>query len=516
MLVFEELKAPRSHGEVLVAPESKAWERAATANHDALGSTNRMIAGRTMGEWRNETRKEFLNGQDRLLVVLGHQPAFIHPGVWAKHVVADRLARAVGGLAMNLIVDCDVPKSLGPRVPRTGECRLALQRLSFPVARPRIAYEQIPAQTSAQIDGFESELRKTLGSRYDSTQLPVYLEGMRQCPEPEDWVDQAVAGRRAIDLKFGITLWEERVSHHWCTPLVSDMVIHAPEFSASYNRALAIYRRQNGISGQRRPMPDLSRTGGRSELPLWFFKPDSPRRRALVERNGGQVLLYADDLLLGGLDRKAAASPGSLREALATLGGWQLRPRALALTLWARLLLADLFVHGIGGAKYDRVTDEIIRDYYGVEAPIMTCTSATLHLDLPNRHRSAVSADELKSRIRDLAWNPQRHLAAEALDRDLLRERKDAVRQSLRLRSDEPRNHGARRSVFRRIRDINKAMLESSPDALERAHEDWTRAVQLRKQEAIAAGREYFFALFDDKRLTELLDALPVETDFRL
>ena len=46
-----------------------------------------------------------------------------------------------------------------------------------------------------------------------------------------------------------------------------------------------------------------------------------------------------------------------------------LRPRALTLTLFARLCLGDFFIHGIGGGKYDEVTDAIIRDYFGVEPP---------------------------------------------------------------------------------------------------------------------------------------------------
>ena len=39
-----------------------------------------------------------------------------------------------------------------------------------------------------------------------------------------------------------------------------------------------------------------------------------------------------------------------------------LRPRALTLTLFARLCVADFFIHGIGGGKYDEVTDRIIRE----------------------------------------------------------------------------------------------------------------------------------------------------------
>ena len=82
--------------------------------------------------------------------------------------------------------------------------------------------------------------------------------------------------------------------------------------------------------------------------------------------------------------------------ALASLAPWVIRPRALTLTLWVRLLLCDLFVHGIGGAKYDRVTNDIFRTYYRCEPPAMACVSATLRLPLP---RAAVQEkDHLASR----------------------------------------------------------------------------------------------------------------------
>ena len=38
----------------------------------------------------------------------------------------------------------------------------------------------------------------------------------------------------------------------------------------------------------------------------------------------------------------------------------RLSPRALSLTGFLRLAVVDQFVHGIGGALYDRVTDQIL------------------------------------------------------------------------------------------------------------------------------------------------------------
>ena len=57
--------------------------------------------------------------------------------------------------------------------------------------------------------------------------------------------------------------------------------------------------------------------------------------------------------------------------------GVKIRSRALVTTLWARLALSDLFLHGIGGAKYDQVTDRLIESFFDLAPPAIMVLSAT-------------------------------------------------------------------------------------------------------------------------------------------
>ena len=72
--------------------------------------------------------------------------------------------------------------------------------------------------------------------------------------------------------------------------------------------------------------------------------------------------------------------------------GVKIRSRALITTLWARLVLGDLFLHGIGGAKYDQVTDLLIERFFGLPAPGIMVMSATLHLPIARPAAAAGSA----------------------------------------------------------------------------------------------------------------------------
>jgi hypothetical protein len=203
------------------------------------------------------------------------------------------------------------------------------------------------------------------------------------------------------------------------------------------------------------------------------------------------------------------------------LNGWQLRPRALALTIWARLLLADLFIHGIGGAKYDRISDAIIADYYGLTPPHMGCVSATLHLTLGGRGPCRASGATLQTiralrhSLRDLQWNPQRNLSPSRDSAPLVARRAEAVRHASWLREQRRHDRKARAAAFRRIREINAALLAGQQDALAAGRRELERGLANLKQSEIARGREYFFGLFDWPALDRLLRALPSESDFQ-
>jgi len=77
----------------------------------------------------------------------------------------------------------------------------------------------------------------------------------------------------------------------------------------------------------------------------------------------------------------------------ATGKGIFVRPRALITTMFARLLASDLFVHGIGGAKYDQLTDQIIVDFFGVDPPRYVTATGTWRLPtgFPEIHRSDIT-----------------------------------------------------------------------------------------------------------------------------
>ena len=148
-------------------------------------------------------------------------------------------------------------------------------------------------------------------------------------------------------------------------------------------------------------------TGARIELPLWRLIPGGPRRR-----------VHADEV-------------GSVPVA-------QLAPRALLMTALLRRFGCDLFVHGLGGAVYDRVTEAWIGAWrpQWVLAPtaMVTATRCLRFEGLPD-----VPTPERIARAR---WEAHRaaHDPAVLHDADAAREKSRMVEEidAAKRRGDRP------------------------------------------------------------------------------
>ncbi|MEK7730599.1 MAG: hypothetical protein AAB363_01955, partial [Planctomycetota bacterium] len=294
MLDFSKLITPVRHGEVLVLPAPSACVAAVRANARALRAAETPLLDSTLSDWRRRTREAVVGSDDRPIIVTGHQPAFIHPGVWAKHIVSMRLANSLGGIALNLVVDQDAPQGATLDVPAVEGSRVELRNVRYGELRAGCAYEQLARQTPDEIVRFERAVREAMGERYETSQMPMFVHALSTADEIGDGTEQSVAARRAVEATFEVSVEDRRVSRLWWTPLLLEMLGHAERFARSYNSALAWYRKEFRVRGRQRPIPDLTSRGGEWELPVWAYRSGETRRRLFAVRGGNGVRLLAD------------------------------------------------------------------------------------------------------------------------------------------------------------------------------------------------------------------------------
>lgn len=510
------LQTPSGHGRTLMVPEARHWAAQLHENMTASRGVTTTIGGHPWAGLRREYRNALAGRDDLPIIVLGHQPEFIHPGVWAKHVVADRFARAVGGVALNLIVDNDVLKTSTMALPFGQGAPWSRRDIRFCAAGAATPYEFIPALPREDVVRLEGEFGETLGDAYADSMLPCYIDGLKSRADPRDWVEQTVRARRAVDQVFENDLREHRVSELALNPLLLETIREGERFGHAYNGALQSYRERNAIRDSRRPMPSLLLTEQRWELPWWAVRAGLPRQRLFLVRKQRVLSLCAENSPFLDLAPDDLVDTASLGVALNRQSTWSIRPRAITLTLWARLILADYFIHGIGGAKYDTITDEIIERFFGCPPPCFACVSATLHWDASFHGDNAPDARHLRHAIRDLGFNPQRYVKGSSAMTDHLTRRQRSIDEAQYLARNHPHDHAARRMAFHRIHDVNAAFLEHGRSLLSDLESRLAEAERQARQTAIAQGREYFFAAYPRRELERLMAALPAVADFRV
>jgi len=199
-------------------------------------------------------------------------------------------------------------------------------------------------------------------------------------------------------------------------------------------------------------------------------------------------------------DREACCAVERLLELPAT--GVRLRTRALTTTMFSRYLLSDLFIHGIGGAKYDELGDAIARRFLHVEPPGFLTLSLTAWLGLPEASASPERLAGLDRELRDLTYNPDRHLNGAATpDAARLIAEKEA------LEAVDPTDPAERLERFRRFRAINETLQPLVEPRRETARRERERTAQALDVDRLARNREYSMVLYPRRRLRRTLSA---------
>ena len=495
---YADWKAPDEDGQFLIWPDAQTLLRQTRDNQHLLSTSNAFIQNVPLGQLRARQRQWIGHlDDDRPLIANGHQTELYHPGVWVKDVLIDAIARKVGGEAYHFAVDTDTPKHLhlrwpGGSVPITDDERLN--------AAPWTGL--LDAPTPAHIDSIESAFNEaSLGWDFEPAAEALFPSLRRLAIEQPKLPPALTNAFHALDWNLGLRHHALLMSPIWaCEPYLvfaHHLMARAGEFASQYNAALAAHRAEQGITSPGRPMPDLQAGPDEVESPFWLDDLSNlTRRRLFLHRIEGTWSLIVEDDPTRTMSRESPvfrfdpSAPGddAARALLAFLRQHDLRlaPRALTLTTFLRLLLADQFVHGIGGGRYDQVADRLIADHFKIEPPRFSVTTATLYFPAARGERRITLRPLLQEgrRLRHGSFS---------------REKRDLATQIATL----PRRSRERRDLFYQMHHkLNQQAASPVMQAWSTRLEQATR--EQMRQKALF-DRELFYAIQPEERLRETI-----------
>ena len=515
---FRDYRAPREHGEAFVEP---AFDQALPM----LDANRRLIAGQELFQSiRDHARRqliedalrytsvyrkpEWLAGESvddlakRPIVMAGHQPALFHPGVWFKNFALSHVAQQTGALAINLVIDNDVASGSSIRVPTLDSKVSQASYVSVPFddAGGGVPYEQTTIRNLDVFERFDAEVRNAVSPLVERPCVDRLWEHARAAIERCGVAGCAMAqARHGLEGELGLQTLELPLGVVCRTTAFAEFVLsilsELPRFHRCYNGAAVQYRTDHRIRSSAHPVPNLTEQDGWFEAPLWIYGNQSPVRRPVWVRLSDDHLVISDRV-----EREIEVDirfPKLAAEKLSSMitPEFKLRPRALLTTMYARLILSDLFMHGIGGAKYDQLGDQIIHSFFMVEPPKFMVMSATVKLPDSKAADSQAHIGQLKRKLRDTHFQPEQFAEVADLDGVLI------ARKKWLLEHQPPR--GDRADWHREVTEINRKLSGCLNEQRHKLAADLANARRQASSGAVLSSREHPFCVFSMDHLQE-------------
>lgn len=503
---------PHGHGEVLTSPPFAEWAALMRRNAAEADGWSFPVAGRDARALRRSARAESLasaaefsarlgvpvarGSEAEHLVVTGHQPELYHPGVWIKVFLAQRLAEEAGASAIDLVVDSDSFDAVGITAPCLDET-VRRCRSHLAVGGPDVCYACTPVPSAEELEAFcegGAKMLATLPTWAVARHFADFCELLRGArPDARNLSELITFARRRYEAPVQGGYLELPVTSQSATGSFLLFLAHiaqrAARFADIYNDELAAFRRATKTRSSAQPFPDLEVDGDFVELPFWHVERTG--RSAVRVRLGRRIEIHTDGGLLAELGDAAEAA-----DALARTGA-VLAPKAAALTMFARLFVADLFVHGVGGGRYDRVTDGVIRRFFGVEPPRFVVASMTMYLPLGGFLVTADEVSAAEQRLHRLEHNPDQMLAQ--VDFESAAERRaaeDLAATKSRLVAEIKEPAADKKAIGQRIRDVNEELAGLLAPFAEELRAERDRLSAMAEASEVVTDRTYPFCFW--------------------
>lgn len=523
---YQQYRAPQADGQTLITPSSAEIPGLLEANQDQIAAYDLPWGETTLADLARRSRQRLLSlarqytgsyadlegeasERDMPIFVSGHQPELFHPGVWFKNFALDQLAKQFQGIGVHLLIDSDECRIPSVRVPSGTVESPHSEAIAFDAAADPMPYEERSIRSGETLQTFASRTRQALAplgiEPLASTLMPFAIEAAeRGMP-----LGQALsAARHQLERQWGsqtlelpLSKLEESIEF---AEFAKELLCHGVESRDAYNAALDDYRSAHRLRSEAQPLPDLGQQNNWYETPFWGWTTDDPVRRGLFVRQEGESLCFgylSDGRITDTGWRVSIESTASFLKDWQQLqaGGIKIRTRALATTLFARLMLGDLFLHGIGGAKYDQVTDRWAARWLGLKPPRYLTLSGTWRLPIDHPPASPQRLRAITQELRGLTYHPEVELLRNDTPPDGAIRWIDQKRQAVALEKT-PSNAAQR---HQQIEEANKALQPYVAQHRQALLDERSELTRRRQAAQLLDSREYSFALYPEDWLRE-------------
>jgi hypothetical protein len=471
---------PKKNKEFILIPPIDEIKTLVEANHELLNKIK--IDKIPFQELRTQLHKSINKNH---IIATGHQPVIYHPGIIFKDMVVNALTNRYGFSGLNLVVDSDViGNNQYISIPTLKYGKLSCKNIQLFHFEKNLAFEEIPSPDKKNFNQTLTYIKNLLPKECIEG-LNNYITAVNKAFSSAKNLAQFNAfSKRAFEEKLGFKhkeIFLSSICQSKAFLYFFSLILSAcKQFTLTYNKIL----------DRQRLLHKLKLSDDIVELPFWIWQEKEKRATIYIKFNNGKVCICKGDSEILDIDN---LNIDYLVEIVDNLkDSYKIRPKALMLTLFARLFLCELWIHGVGGAEYEELNDRLAHEFLSISLPKYAIASATLYLNLNIPHNIKEEIRQLKNTLRRMKFNPEEFLNS----KNLLIEAKKNIIEKMRKTRYKKELHDKltiidnklRYKIIPHIQKLERAILEKE---------------ELLK---IATNREFPFFIFSLEELKSMLE----------
>ncbi|MFH1453759.1 MAG: hypothetical protein ABIH00_07245, partial [Armatimonadota bacterium] len=412
---------PKKNKVYLCKPKYKEWLSMANKSMIDRLAWNFNVCGTEAPKFKDAVKKDILTSAysfcrekniklkekdfNSYVFTTGHQATFYHPGVWIKNFLINEYSKNDNITGLNIWLDYEEGCQESFSVPYVKSGNLHKKNIPFNVPFCANVSYMLAPPTGNLWECFYSQIKallKTLPGDKPLKNFEHYRESAKYAFGVSKNLSEFISlsrrhfegDRNYLELPASIIS-----GHESFLAFFLDILNKIDVFNLIYNDVLYNYREAHSIRSDANPFPSLRLHDNLYELPFWVILPGGQRAGLWYDKSKNS--LYAKNEKILKLSRNNDSSIEILKNS-----EYRIIFKAVTLMMYFRTFVSDLFLHGVGGAKYDVITDEIIQKYYKIKPPSYASATLTLYMDLPDVKYNEKERFETEKKLIQIKHNP--------------------------------------------------------------------------------------------------------------
>lgn len=420
---------------------------------------------------------EFKN--ENFKIASGHQPYIFHPGIWAKIIFLNFFDYK----KIFITNDSDVKEGLFIDIP-IFDIKWRKIREYIYLNSEKKTFEEYDFYKFKEGIEFFLKRFKELEKFIKEDIKEKILIFTKSLNEYENFVSSIIFTRRNFEknIKYEERIVSEISKEDNFLKFFLYFFYEGEKIFDIYNKSLEEYRILKNIKKEGEPFPFLFKYDDFYEIPFWIIK--NGRKKIFKNKDS----LYAEN-------EKITDLSFDFEKDIEKIKNLKIRPRALTLSIYQRIFLSDLFIHGIGGTRYDEFTEKFFENAFNLKMPEFIFITGTFYLFQGEPSDLSFKISELIEKKNFLTYHPEKFLKNDPL-----------VNEKLKLVEEIKNCKRNKREISKKIKNINERLREKIDGILKEIEKEIEILMEKKEEEKVKYYREYPYFYFDYERIKKAIE----------